>query len=107
MAGVEPFEIRHYTESQLVIDGWAFSRYKEVPLANVKVGISFVDIMLDVKNASNAVNDQELMYCVLSSLQCSTAQMAELLNNADGTLRSRKARLKEKMPENLCLLFFS
>ena len=68
---------------------------------------SFVDIMLDVKNASNAVNDQELMYCVLSSLQCSTAQMAELLNNADGTLRSRKARLKEKMPENLYLLFFS
>jgi tetratricopeptide (TPR) repeat protein len=68
---------------------------------------SFVDVMLDVKNASNAVNDQELMYCILSSLQCSTAQMAELLNNTDGTLRKRKIRLKEKMPENLYSLFFS
>ena len=68
---------------------------------------SFVDVMLDVKNASNAVNDQELMYCILSSLQCSTAQMAELLNTTDSTLRKRKARLKEKMPENLYSLFFS
>ncbi len=68
---------------------------------------SFVDIMLDVKNASNAVNDQELMYCILSSLQCSTAQMAELLNTTESTLRSRKARLKEKMPDNLHSLFLS
>ncbi len=68
---------------------------------------SFVDIMLDVKNASNAVNDQELMYCILSSLQCSTAQMAELLNTTESTLRSRKARLKEKMPDNLHALFLS
>ncbi len=68
---------------------------------------SFVDIMLDVKNTSNAVNDQELMYCILSSLQCSTAQMAELLNTTESTLRSRKARLKEKMPDNLHALFLS
>ena len=39
MAGVEPFEIRHYTESQLVVDGWAFSRIKETPLPDVKIAV--------------------------------------------------------------------
>jgi len=67
---------------------------------------SFVDIMLDVKNASNAVNDQELLYCILSSLQCSTAQMAELLNTTESSLRKRKVRIKEKMAESMFLLFF-
>ena len=37
MAGVEPFSIRHYTEGQLVVDGWAFSRIKETPLVNTDV----------------------------------------------------------------------
>ncbi len=37
MAGVEPFKIRHYTEGQLVVDGWAFSRIKETPLEGVKI----------------------------------------------------------------------
>ena len=39
MAGVEPFKIRHYTEGQLVLDGWAFSRIKETPLADVKIAV--------------------------------------------------------------------
>ncbi|MBR5962744.1 MAG: hypothetical protein IK000_01175 [Bacteroidaceae bacterium] len=39
MAGVEPFQVRHYTEEQLVIDGWAFSRVLEKPLQNTKVEI--------------------------------------------------------------------
>ena len=68
---------------------------------------SFVDIMIDIKNASDAINDEELKYCILSFLKCSTAQMAELLNNTDGTLRKRKKRIKEKMPESLHSLFFS
>ena len=57
MAGAEPFEIRHYTESQLVIDGWAFSRYKEVPLANVKVGISLYSPDRDKKQRSIVTTD--------------------------------------------------
>jgi hypothetical protein len=68
---------------------------------------SFVDIMVDIRNASNGINNQEMMYCILASLQCSTTQMAVLLNTTDGTLRKRKLRLKEKMPENLFSLFFS
>ncbi len=57
MAGVEPFEIRHYTESQLVIDGWAFSRYKEVPLANVKVGINLYSPDRDKKQHAIVTTD--------------------------------------------------
>ena len=34
-------------------------------------------------------------------------ERTELLNTTDSTLRKRKARLKEKMPENLYSLFFS
>ena len=44
MAGVEPFEIRHYTESQLVVDGWAFSRIKETPLADVKIAVRLTSL---------------------------------------------------------------
>ena len=39
MAGLEPFKVQHYTEEQLVVDGWAFSRILEKPLANTRVGI--------------------------------------------------------------------
>jgi len=39
MAGVESFKVRHYTEGQLVIDGWAFSRILEKPLKNTKITI--------------------------------------------------------------------
>ena len=44
MAGVEPFEIRHYTESQLVVDGWAFSRIRETPLADVKIAVRLTSL---------------------------------------------------------------
>ena len=39
MAGVTPFVPRHYTEEQLVLDGWAFSRIKETPLPDVKIAV--------------------------------------------------------------------
>jgi hypothetical protein len=44
MAGVEPFEIRHYTESQLVVDGWAFSRLREKPLEGVRIGLRLTSL---------------------------------------------------------------
>jgi len=57
MAGVEPFKIRHYTESRLVVDGWAFSRYKELPLANVKVGIRLYSPDRDKKQSTVVTTD--------------------------------------------------
>jgi hypothetical protein len=44
MAGVEPFEIRHYTEGQLVVDGWAFSRIRETPLPGVKIAVRLTSL---------------------------------------------------------------
>ena len=44
MAGLEPFEIRHYTESQLVVDGWAFSRIRETPLPNVDIAVRLTSL---------------------------------------------------------------
>ena len=52
MAGVEPFKIRHYTEKQLVVDGWAFSRIKETPLPGVKMAVRLTS--LDRKHRQNA-----------------------------------------------------
>ncbi len=52
MAGVEPFKIRHYTEKQLVVDGWAFSRIKETPLPGVKIAVRLTS--LDRKHRQNA-----------------------------------------------------
>ena len=67
---------------------------------------SFVDIMVDVRNASNGINNQELAYSILSFLKCPTAQMADLLNTTESSLRKRKVRIKEKMPESMFSLFF-
>ena len=39
MAGVEPFTVQHFTEDRLVVDGWAFSRILEKPLANTQVSV--------------------------------------------------------------------
>ncbi|MBO7070930.1 MAG: hypothetical protein J6W09_06525, partial [Bacteroidales bacterium] len=37
MTGIESFKPRHYTEEQLVLDGWAFSRILERPLPKTKI----------------------------------------------------------------------
>ena len=57
MAGVEPFAVRHYTEDGLVVDGWAFSRILEKPLANVKVGISLYSPDRQFKQKTTVTTD--------------------------------------------------
>jgi len=44
MAGIEPFTIRHYTEGQLVLDGWAFSRIREKPLSDVNIAVRLTSL---------------------------------------------------------------
>lgn len=39
MTGNEPFRLKHFTEDELVLDGWAFSRIMEKPLKDVRVHI--------------------------------------------------------------------
>ena len=67
---------------------------------------SFVDVMLDVKNESPQLSEQDLLFCALSALRCSPRAQAECLLLSPTTLRTRKYRLKEKLPAELFALFF-
>ena len=57
MAGVEPFPVRHYTEEQLVVDGWAFSRIKETPLANTKIFVRMTSLDRKHKQETTVTTD--------------------------------------------------
>ena len=57
IAGVEPFEARHYTEEQLVLDGWAFSRIVEKPLKDVKFDISLYSPDRQFKQKATVTTD--------------------------------------------------
>ena len=39
MSGIEPFDIKHYTEGALVLDGWALHPRKDEPMEGVEVKI--------------------------------------------------------------------
>ncbi|MBO4444657.1 MAG: hypothetical protein J5814_07845 [Bacteroidaceae bacterium] len=70
------------------------------------VNDSFVDIMLDVKNEVPQVSEQELMLCAFNALHCPPQIVADCLILSPTTLRTRKYRLKEKLPKELFELFF-
>jgi hypothetical protein len=57
MAGVEPFTIRHYTEEGLVVDGWAFSRIREEPLPNTRIGIRLYSPDRKYKQKATVITD--------------------------------------------------
>ena len=59
MAGVTPFEVRHYTEQQLIIEGWAFSRILERPLQNTKVDVLLVNPDRDLEQRATVTTDAE------------------------------------------------
>jgi len=59
MAGVTPFKVRHYTEQQIVLEGWAFSRITERPLANTKVDVLLVSPERDLKQKASVTTDAE------------------------------------------------
>ena len=57
MAGLESFTVKHYTEEQLVLDGWAFSRILERPLANTKVEVSLYSPDRQYKQKATVTTD--------------------------------------------------
>lgn len=67
---------------------------------------SFIDIMLDVKNEVPQVSEHELMLCAFNALHCPPQIVADCLILSPTTLRTRKYRLKEKLPKDLFELFF-
>ena len=69
---------------------------------------SFVDIIMDIRDSSSKkIGDDEILFCILSFLNYPSSYMVSFLNTTSSTLRTRKARLREKMPESLFGLFFS
>ena len=67
---------------------------------------SFIDIMLDVKNEVPQISEQELLLCAFNALRSPSQAIAECLILSPTTLRTRKFRLKEKLPAELFELFF-
>ena len=67
---------------------------------------SFIDIMLDVKNEVPQISEQELLLCAFNALRSPSQAVAECLILSPTTLRTRKFRLKEKLPAELFELFF-
>ena len=67
---------------------------------------SFVDVMLDVKNDVPQLTEQDLLFCAFNALRCSPQAQTECLLLSPTTLRTRKYRLKEKLPAELFALFF-
>lgn len=67
---------------------------------------SFVDVMLDMKNDIPQLTEQDLLFCAFNALRCSPQAQAECLLLSPTTLRTRKYRLKEKLPAELFALFF-
>ena len=59
MAGVTPFKVRHYTEQQLVLDGWAFSRILEKPLQNTKVYIRLCSRDEPIEQRTTVTTDKD------------------------------------------------
>lgn len=57
MAGVKPIKVTNFTEEQLVLDGWAFSRILEKPLADTKVDIALYSPDRKYKQKTTVVTD--------------------------------------------------
>ena len=67
---------------------------------------TFGDVAHDIKKSSTKVNNDEVLFCLLSCLRLPTSVMARCLYVTESTLRGRKTRLKAKMPEELFNLIF-
>jgi len=59
MAGVKPFKVTHYTEQQLVVEGWAFSRLLETPLKNTKIDLRLISPDRDLEQRATVTTDAE------------------------------------------------
>ena len=92
---------------QAAMDDDAFMLTAEQGAAIVKdIRTAFSDIAHDIKSSSTKVNNDEVLYCLFSTLRLPTSVMAKCLYVTDSTLRGRKTRLKAKMPEELFNLIF-
>ena len=57
---------------------------------------AFVDVMVNLKECCPSLTNDDLFYCILSSLHCSKTVIMELMNTTSDALKTRKIVLKIK-----------
>lgn len=66
----------------------------------------FIDTIQHIRQEAPHTNREEVLYCICSGLRMSPRRMADCLLTTLSTLRSRKARLRDKLPEYMYGTFF-
>ena len=94
-----------YLQTAIEDDTYSFSAEENLALVS-DIRTAFHDIARDIHSLSAKVNNDEVLYCLLSTLRLPTSVIARCLYVTDSTLRGRKTRLKAKMPEELYNVFF-
>lgn len=66
----------------------------------------FIGTIQHIRQEASHANREEVLYCICSGLRMSPRRMADCLLTTLSTLRSRKARLRDKLPEYMYGTFF-
>ena len=67
----------------------------------------FMNTILHMSQEAPHVNREEVLYCICSGLHVTPRRIADCLLTTPSTLRSRKARLSNKLPEYMYGTFFT
>ncbi len=78
---------------------------EERQAARNEIKVAFMDVIDDLRQASPKLNENEHLYCILKSMGYSTRLIAALLLRTESGLRNNKARIREKLPEDICHIF--
>lgn len=66
----------------------------------------FIGTIQHIRQEAPHTNREEVLYCICSGLRMSPRRMADCLLTTLSTLRSRKARLRDKLPKYMYDTFF-
>lgn len=80
-------------------------RYRAVITIDIKR--SFVDIMEDLNNICPTLTHEDLLYCVLTLLQCPKEIIMDVMDTSSDAIKTRKNRIKNKMGKDLFESIFS
>ena len=78
---------------------------EERQAAKSEIKVAFMDVIDDLRQASSKLNENEHLYCILKSMGYSTRLIAALLLRTESGLRNNKARIREKLPEDIYHIF--
>lgn len=67
----------------------------------------FINLIQHIHREAPLVNREEAIYCICSGLHMSPRRMADCMLTTPSTLRSRKSRLRDKLPEYMYNTFFT